>query len=152
MSKASHAATFCIGAILATATMSIATPKNDVQRFKTFDAFAQSLALVENNYVDQVDEQTVLRDGIKGMLHNLDVHSTYLPPKFDVKKYRGTPMETSSRPSSTRVSIPLSVVAMPPSSLVRPSRSVADQRTGVRPECSSRASSCSNSSTSWKSR
>jgi carboxyl-terminal processing protease len=81
MSRASHVACFCAGAITTTAVLAVAVPKNDVARFRTFDAFAQALALVENNYVDQVDEQTVLRDGIKGMLHNLDVHSTYLPPK-----------------------------------------------------------------------
>jgi len=57
----------------------LAVPK-DVARFRTFDAFAQSLSLVEQNYVDQVDEQALLRDATRGMLHNLDVHSTYLPP------------------------------------------------------------------------
>jgi carboxyl-terminal processing protease len=96
MSKASHAATFFAGAILASAVTAIAVPKNDVQRFKTFDAFAQSLALVENNYVDQVDEQTVLRDGIKGMLHNLDVHSTFLPPKRYQKVRQDTEGEFGS--------------------------------------------------------
>ncbi|HTL32716.1 MAG TPA: S41 family peptidase [Kofleriaceae bacterium] len=96
MSKASHAACFCAGAILATAALAVAVPKNDVQRFKTFDAFAQSLALVENNYVDQVDEQTVLRDGIKGMLHNLDVHSTFLPPKRYQKVRQDTEGEFGS--------------------------------------------------------
>jgi len=79
VSRASHVATFVAGVIVATATLAVAVPK-DTTRFKTFDAFAQSLALVENNYVDPVDEQAVLRDAMRGMLHNLDVHSTYLPP------------------------------------------------------------------------
>src|SRR5258708_37587579 len=30
--------------------------------------------------VDPTDEQALLRDAMRGMLHNLDVHSTYLPP------------------------------------------------------------------------
>jgi len=79
MSRASHAATFIAGAILATATLAVAVPK-DTTRFRTFDAFAQSLSLIEANYVDAVDEQALLRDAQRGMLHNLDVHSTYLPP------------------------------------------------------------------------
>jgi carboxyl-terminal processing protease len=79
MSRASHAATFIAGAILATATLAVAVPK-DTTRFRTFDAFAQSLSLIEANYVDPVDEQALLRDAQRGMLHNLDVHSTYLPP------------------------------------------------------------------------
>lgn len=79
MSRASHVAAFVAGAITATALAAFAIP-NDVARFRAFDAFAQALALVETNYVDAVDEQTVLRDAMRGMLHNLDVHSTYLPP------------------------------------------------------------------------
>jgi carboxyl-terminal processing protease len=75
----SRLAAFVAGAILATATLAIAVPK-DTTRFRTFDAFAQSLSLIEANYVDNVDEQALLRDAQRGMLHNLDVHSTYLPP------------------------------------------------------------------------
>jgi carboxyl-terminal processing protease len=78
MSRASHLAAFTAGTVLASA-VAFAVPK-DVTRFRTFDAFAQSLALVEANYVDAVDEQALLRDATRGMLHNLDVHSTYLPP------------------------------------------------------------------------
>ena len=65
--------------MFATTAVALAVPK-DVARFRTFDAFAQALALVEANYVDPVDEQALLRDGVSGMLDNLDVHSTYLPP------------------------------------------------------------------------
>ena len=79
MSRASHVAAFTAGAILATAVVSSALPK-DATRFRAFDAFAQSLAVVEQNYVDNVDEQKLLSDAVRGMLHNLDVHSTYLPP------------------------------------------------------------------------
>ena len=79
MPRASHAAAFVAGALVATAAVALAVPK-DVTRFRAFDAFAQSLAVIEANYVDAIDEQAVLRDGIRGMLHNLDVHSTYLPP------------------------------------------------------------------------
>ena len=79
MSRASHAAAFVAGAIVASAALALAVPK-DVARFHAFDAFAQSLAVVEQNYVDQVDEQVLLRDAVRGMLHNLDVHSTFLPP------------------------------------------------------------------------
>jgi carboxyl-terminal processing protease len=79
MSRASHVAAFTAGAIAAASITALAVPK-DVTRFRAFDAFAQSLALVEGNYVDAVDEQALLRDATRGMLHNLDVHSTYLPP------------------------------------------------------------------------
>ena len=80
MSRASHLAAAAAGAILATAVGAFAVPK-DVERFRTFDGFAQALALVETNYVDPVNETNLVRDATRGMLHNLDVHSTYLPPK-----------------------------------------------------------------------
>src|SRR5262245_45824214 len=80
MSRATHAAAFIAGAIIATGALAVAVPK-DVSRFRAFDSFAQSLAIIEANYVDQVDEQKLLADATRGMLHNLDVHSTYLPPK-----------------------------------------------------------------------
>jgi carboxyl-terminal processing protease len=95
MSRATHVAAFCAGAILATATMAVAVPK-DVARFRAFDAFAQALAVIETNYVDNVDEQALLRDGMRGMLHNLDVHSTYLPPKRYEKVRQDTEGEFGS--------------------------------------------------------
>jgi carboxyl-terminal processing protease len=89
MSRASHVATFVAGAIVGAAALSAAVPKDTV-RFRSFDAFAQALALVETNYVDQVDEQNLLRDAVRGMLHNLDVHSSYLPPSRYAKMRQDT--------------------------------------------------------------
>lgn len=95
MSRASHVATFCAGAILATAALAVAVPK-DVARFRAFDSFAQALAVIQNNYVDNVDEQGLLRDAMRGMLHNLDVHSTYLPAKRYEKVRQDTEGEFGS--------------------------------------------------------
>ena len=80
MSRASHAAAGFAGAVIATAVVASAVPRADVTRFKTIDAFAQALATVETNYVDATDEKKLLYDATRGMLHNLDPHSTFLPP------------------------------------------------------------------------
>jgi carboxyl-terminal processing protease len=80
VSCASHAAAFLAGAVAATAVVASAVPRADVARFKTIDAFAQALATVETNYVDATDEKKLLYDATRGMLHNLDPHSTFLPP------------------------------------------------------------------------
>ena len=80
VSRASHAAAFIAGAAVATAIAARAVPRADVTRFKTIDAFAQALATVETNYVDPTDERKLLYDAARGMLHNLDPHSTFLPP------------------------------------------------------------------------
>ena len=80
MSRASHAAAFVAGAAVASAIAAHAVPRADVARFKSIDAFAQALATVEANYVDPIDERKLLYDATRGMLHNLDPHSTFLPP------------------------------------------------------------------------
>jgi carboxyl-terminal processing protease len=95
MSRATHVATFVAGAITATAVLAFAVPK-DVARFRAFDSFAQALAVIETNYVDTVDEQKLLADAMRGMLHNLDVHSTYLPSKRYQKVRQDTEGEFGS--------------------------------------------------------
>jgi len=66
--------------VVASAVVASAVPRADVARFKTIDAFAQALSTVEANYVDSTDERKLLYDAARGMLHNLDPHSTFLPP------------------------------------------------------------------------
>ena len=80
MSRASHAAAFIAGGLIATAVVARALPR-DTSRFKTLDAFAQALSTVQTNYVDPTEEQKLLYDAARGMLHNLDRHSTFLPPQ-----------------------------------------------------------------------
>jgi carboxyl-terminal processing protease len=80
VSRASHVAAFVAGAAVASAVAASAVPRADVARFKSIDAFAQALATVEANYVDPVEERKLLYDATRGMLHNLDPHSTFLPP------------------------------------------------------------------------
>jgi carboxyl-terminal processing protease len=65
--------------VIATAIGAAALPR-DVARFKALDAFAQALSTVQTSYVDPVDEKKLLYDAARGMLHNLDPHSTFLPP------------------------------------------------------------------------
>jgi carboxyl-terminal processing protease len=79
VSRASHLAAFAAGAVFAIAIGADAVPR-DVARFKALDAFAQALATVQSSYVDPVDEKKLLYDAARGMLHNLDPHSTFLPP------------------------------------------------------------------------
>src|SRR4026207_1412860 len=72
-------AAFVAGMIVATALTAEAGPK-DVARFKTLGAFPQALATVQNSYVDPVEEKQLVYNAARGMLHNLDQYSTFLPP------------------------------------------------------------------------
>lgn len=55
-------------------------PPRDVARFKTLDAFAQALSTVQTSYVDPTDEKQLIYNAARGILHNLDQYSTFLPP------------------------------------------------------------------------
>jgi carboxyl-terminal processing protease len=85
VSRATHLAAFAGGAILATAVGALAipppAPHPDVARFKTLDAFAQALTTVETTYVDPTDEKKLVYDAVRGMVHNLDPNTTFLPPQ-----------------------------------------------------------------------
>ncbi len=81
MSRASHAAAFVAGVTIAGAFAAWSTPRRDVERFQTLDAFAQALATVQTSYVDPVDEKQLIYNAARGMLHNLDRYSTFLPPR-----------------------------------------------------------------------
>ncbi len=47
-------------------------------RIKTF---AESLSLVKKSYVEEVDEKKLVYGAIKGMLNDLDPHSSFMPPE-----------------------------------------------------------------------
>jgi carboxyl-terminal processing protease len=82
LSRASHVAAFAAGAVVATALGATAIPRDDARpaaaRYKTLDSFAQALAYVANNYVDEVDEEKLLHDATRGMIAGLDQHSAFL--------------------------------------------------------------------------
>lgn len=68
--------------MVATAIGAGAIPRDDTPpataRYKTLDSFAQALAYVANDYVDEVDEDKLLHDAIRGMIAGLDQHSAFL--------------------------------------------------------------------------
>jgi carboxyl-terminal processing protease len=101
MSRATHAAAFLGGALVATALTARALPPRDVARFKTLDTFAQALATVQSSYVDAVDEKALLYDATRGMLHNLDPHSTFLPPN----RYKNLRQDTEGEFGSVGVAL-----------------------------------------------
>ena len=56
----------------------------DVNSYRELDQFMTVLDQVKANYVDRVDDQTLIRGAIDGMLASLDPHSSYM----DAREYR----------------------------------------------------------------
>src|SRR6266550_3058949 len=52
----------------------------DESPYSDFGQLGRVLVLVENQYVEPVDHKRVVEGAIKGMVHELDPHSAYLPP------------------------------------------------------------------------
>jgi carboxyl-terminal processing protease len=78
----------------------------DVSRFRALDAFAQALSTVQTSYVDSTDEKKLLYDAARGMLHNLDQYSTFLPPT----RYQHLRQDTEGEFGGTGVTLAPGVV------------------------------------------
>lgn len=72
------AAAFAGGAIFGRA--SLATSR-DESPYAAFGQLGRVLVLVENQYVEPVDRKKIVEGAIKGMVEELDPHSSYMPPE-----------------------------------------------------------------------
>ena len=63
-------------ALVPVATSSLAA--QDVANYKELEKFMSVYERVKGNYVDQVDDKTLIKGAIDGMLASLDPHSSYL--------------------------------------------------------------------------
>ncbi|MGE4497153.1 MAG: S41 family peptidase [Deferribacterales bacterium] len=59
-------------------------------RYENLDSFTEVMYLIEKNYVEPVENKTLVDGAIKGMLQGLDPHSTY----FTEKEYKDFQVET----------------------------------------------------------
>lgn len=55
-------------------------PNKAEYTYKQLELFSRVLSYVQNNYVEPVDEQTLVHGAIKGMLDTLDPHTLFMPP------------------------------------------------------------------------
>src|SRR4029079_11720123 len=82
-----------------------AIPRDDAAatttRYKTLDSFAQALAYIANNYVDDVHEDMLLHDAIRGMIAGLDQHSAFL----SARRYQRLRQDTEGEFSRVGVSL-----------------------------------------------
>ncbi len=75
-----------IGAVVVTVlpiTGTTAGKKNQREEiYKKLSVFTQALTYIEKNYVKEVDPQKLIYGAIKGMVAELDPHTTFMPPDF----------------------------------------------------------------------
>ena len=90
-----HIAAFVAGTFVASAIVAHAVPRSRTrpERYKTLDTFAQALSYIQTSYVKRVDERRLLYGAIRGMVDELDPHSTFLTPR----RYRSMREDTDGK-------------------------------------------------------
>lgn len=116
-----HAAAFVAGAVVVTAVAATAAPRRGVSqapagKLGKLDVFAEALAVIETNYVDDLDEQKLVYGAVEGMIARLDEHSRFLPPK----RYRHLREDTEGEYGGIGISVDLETGRSPEVSEVLP--------------------------------
>ena len=70
---------------------SIEEPKPDT--YNKLKIFSEVLSLIESNYVESVESDTIINGAIRGMVKALDPHTSYLPPA----SYKEMQVETTGK-------------------------------------------------------
>jgi len=71
-------ATAIAGALALVPAVTAASAASDSDTYHELDTFMQVFNQVKANYVDKVDDKTLIRGAIDGMLNSLDPHSSYM--------------------------------------------------------------------------
>ena len=87
--------------LVPSATPSVAAADNDT--YREFDQFMTVFEKVRAQYVDKVDDKTLIEGAINGMLTSLDPHSSYL----DAKDYQQLKMQTDGSYAGLGLSVQL---------------------------------------------
>jgi len=51
------------------------------EHYAKIKTFTETLSIIKQNYVEEVDEKDLINGAIKGMLNQLDPHSSFMPPE-----------------------------------------------------------------------
>ncbi|HEY3494835.1 MAG TPA: S41 family peptidase [Polyangiaceae bacterium] len=94
--------------------------------YAMLDQLARVLQFVENEYVDPVDRTTLIEGGIKGMVAELDPHSSYLPPE-DYSIFQG---DTEGHFGGVGVEVDFSTDFV---TIIAPIEGSPAERAGIRP-------------------
>jgi carboxyl-terminal processing protease len=84
--------TFLAGVVVATLTASLSGTMSSfaATRYEDLSLFTNVLAIVRRNYVEEVDDHTLIRGAVRGMLQELDPHSSFL----DIEAYSEMQVDT----------------------------------------------------------
>ncbi len=105
-----------VGTLLALTRPGIAAESSEATELpiEYLRLFAEIFSLIKSDYVEPIDDTTLLRDAVRGMLGGLDPHSAYLDPdsfreiSIDTRgEFGGLGMEVTLQDGAIRVVAPL---------------------------------------------
>lgn len=102
-----------------------ASAQVDAETYRELDQFMAVFERVRSEYVDQVDDKTLLRGAIDGMLSSLDPHSSYL----DERGFRSLMSNTDGNYGGLGLSVTLEDGAV---KVIAPTRDTPADRAGIR--------------------
>ncbi|MEK9628978.1 MAG: peptidase S41, partial [Nitrospinota bacterium] len=75
-------------------TISLFAEENaDKNAYNKLKVFSEILSLIESNYVEPVENDSMIEGAIRGMVKSLDPHTSYMPPA----SYKEMQVETTGK-------------------------------------------------------
>ena len=71
---------FCLPFLIVNIPQAYGSSDEMEKTYKNLEVFSNVLSIVQQNYVDDIDTQEVIEGAIRGMLTNLDPHSSFMKP------------------------------------------------------------------------
>lgn len=79
-----------IGVVTIYSTSSVGQSSSDQSTYRQLSLFGTAFELIRSEYVEEVDDSTLVESAINGMLSDLDPHSSYLPADDFAKMQENT--------------------------------------------------------------
>src|SRR5687768_6985324 len=115
-----------VGAVAFIPATTAALAQVDVNSYREVDQFMSVLERVKSEYVDQVDDATLIRGAIDGMLASLDPHSSYL----DARGFESLMSSTDGEYGGLGLTVTLEDGAV---KVIAASRETPADRAGIKP-------------------
>ena len=115
-----------VGAVAFIPATTAALAQVDVNSYREVDQFMSVLERVKSEYVDQVDDATLIRGAIDGMLASLDPHSSYL----DARGFESLMSTTDGEYGGLGLTVTLEDGAV---KVIAASRETPADRAGIKP-------------------
>ena len=114
-----------VGAVAFIPATTASLAQVDVGAYREIDQFMSVLERVKSEYVDQVDDATLIRGAIDGMLNSLDPHSSYL----DERGFRSLMTTTDGNYGGLGLTVTLEDGAV---KVIAPTRGTPADRAGIK--------------------